>query len=126
MKNNKKALDYILILATVGLLVYLVLVLVRRYKFSKLNPLTGSDGDDRVVIETQKPFPQDNRYIDLNKILKKGSSGVEVETLQKLIIQYGGALPQFGVDGIFGAETEAALLKIKGVKQISINNFLLK
>lgn len=50
-----------------------------------------------------------------NLLLKSGSKGNEVKQLQKIL----------GVsqDGIFGAKTEAALVKLKGVKQITLNGF---
>lgn len=63
------------------------------------------------VISTPKPA------ITLNKtlVLKKGSKGNEVRELQKLL----------GVtaDGDFGANTEAALVAKKGVKEISLNQY---
>ncbi|MFC4817623.1 peptidoglycan-binding domain-containing protein [Flavobacterium sp. GCM10023249] len=60
-----------------------------------------------------KPKPQ----ITLNRSLplKNGSRGNEVQELQR----------KLGVeaDGIFGSKTETALLKAKGVKSITLNQF---
>jgi hypothetical protein len=53
---------------------------------------------------------------DWNKILRKGSTGVEVEVLQK-------ALKQLDVDGDFGALTETRLKNVTGLTQISINQY---
>ena len=53
--------------------------------------------------------------LDKNKLLKFGSNGAEVRQLQKWL----------GVtaDGIFGAQTEAALLARKGVEEITLAAF---
>lgn len=53
--------------------------------------------------------------IDKSKLLKKGSKGMEVRTLQKLL--------KIKVDGDFGRNTENALFTQKGVKQIRLNNW---
>jgi hypothetical protein len=55
--------------------------------------------------------------ISLNKslILKIGSRGLEVKALQKKL--------GIASDGIFGAITQNALFRVKGVKQISLNAF---
>lgn len=48
-------------------------------------------------------------------LLKVGVKGAEVAVLQRLLT--------ISSDGIFGTQTEAALLANKGVKQITLNNF---
>ncbi|MGQ2982129.1 peptidoglycan-binding domain-containing protein [Flavobacterium sp.] len=55
--------------------------------------------------------------ISLNKnlLLKNGSKGSEVKELQKLL--------GISADGVFGAQTEAALYAKKGVKQITLNEY---
>lgn len=53
--------------------------------------------------------------LDRNKLLKKGVNGVETKELQKLLI--------VSADGIFGTQTEAALLAKKGVTQTSLNQY---
>lgn len=53
--------------------------------------------------------------INKNLLLQKGSKGIEVQELQKIL--------GLNADGIFGSQTEAALLNKKGVKQITLNNY---
>lgn len=60
--------------------------------------------------------PSPSVSLDGNKILKQGVTGQEVSKLQQLL---GG----LATDGIFGPLTEAALVKRKGVKQITLNQF---
>lgn len=43
------------------------------------------------------------------RTLKKGCTGEDVETLQKLLIQIGYALPRYGADGDYGTETVSAV-----------------
>ena len=68
--------------------------------------------------------------LDLDMVLAKGSNGREVSELQRILLnQYGADLgftgvEKDGVDGDFGTMTENALLKVKGVKQISLKEFL--
>lgn len=42
-------------------------------------------------------------------VLKKGSTGQDVRTLQTLLLKAGETLPKYGVDGSFGSETETAV-----------------
>ncbi len=44
-----------------------------------------------------------------SRLLKKGMTGSDVKMLQELLLQLGYALPKYGADGDFGAETEAAV-----------------
>ena len=53
---------------------------------------------------------------DFDKVLKKGSTGKEVEILQR-------ALKQLTVDGNFGAKTETRLKKVMKVTETSLNNY---
>lgn len=62
--------------------------------------------------------------LDKNLVLSKGAKGAEVSELQRLIKKEDASqLPIYGIDGIFGSETEDALNILRGVKQISINDF---
>lgn len=45
--------------------------------------------------------------------MKKGDRGPEVKRLQRLLMALGCQLPKYGTDGIFGAETEAAVNAFK-------------
>ncbi|SDZ90566.1 hypothetical protein SAMN05443667_101240 [Flavobacterium gillisiae] len=53
--------------------------------------------------------------INFDKTLSVGSRGLEVEKLQTLM--------GITADGVFGPQTEAKLFSLKGVKQISVNQF---
>ena len=66
----------------------------------------------------------------MNTVLSKGSKGAEVSELQRILIDqyesdlgYSGA-ERNGIDGDFGSITENALLKAKGVKEISLKQIL--
>lgn len=43
------------------------------------------------------------------RFLKRGMKGGDVKTMQELLLQMGYALPKYGADGDFGAETEKAV-----------------
>ena len=45
-----------------------------------------------------------------SRLLKRGMVGSDVKALQELLMQLGYALPKYGADSEFGAETEKALL----------------
>jgi peptidoglycan hydrolase-like protein with peptidoglycan-binding domain len=57
--------------------------------------------------------------IDQGLVLKLGSKGEEVKRLQSLM-----GITGKDADGIFGPQTEYKLLKLKGVKAITIKQFL--
>lgn len=57
--------------------------------------------------------------LDGNLLLKSGSRGPEVKYLQAWLNAKGGKLV---VDGIFGPNTENALLSIKGKSEIKLSN----
>lgn len=46
---------------------------------------------------------------DNERLLQRGSQGTAVRLVQESLLAQGYALPRFGADGIFGAETEAAV-----------------
>jgi hypothetical protein len=68
--------------------------------------------------------------LNLDMVLSKGSNGSEVAELQRILVnQYNADLgftggDKDGIDGDFGAMTEKALFKAKGVKQISLKQIL--
>lgn len=89
--------------------------------------LTSGSKKDKIGAENFTPVPSPSGpspsvpsapvvTLDGNKILKQGVTGQEVSKLQQLL---GG----LATDGIFGPLTEAALVKRKGVKQITLNQF---
>jgi hypothetical protein len=101
MTNNQKIL--FVSVGLIGLGLYLF------YKQSKQDAelVAESETDSNSDVSTKR---------DWNKILKKGSQGVEVEVLQK-------ALKQLDVDGDFGQKTETRLKNVTGLNQISINQY---
>jgi hypothetical protein len=78
------------------------------------------------------PKPQNpdfqNPTLDKEKVLKKGSQGLEVSELQRILLKdYSADLGKSGVnkdgiDGDFGTITEVALLKAKKVKEIALKD----
>ena len=52
-------------------------------------------------------------------ILRKGARGDDVKRLQTLLLAAGHALPKYGADGIFGAETLAALIAFQDAADIN-------
>jgi hypothetical protein len=71
--------------------------------------------ETNVSIKSTTSIPQ-NVKSDWNKILKKGSKGIEVRTLQK-------ALKKVDVDGDFGIVTEKRLKQVTGLTEISVNQY---
>jgi phage antirepressor YoqD-like protein len=71
--------------------------------------------ETNVSIKSTTSIPQ-NVKPDWNKILKKGSKGIEVRTLQK-------ALKKVDVDGDFGIGTEKRLKQVTGLTEISVNQY---
>lgn len=102
MDKNQKVL--LVSLGLIGLGLYLF------YKQSKQEPVPaekekkGGESTD----ETSKA--------DWDKILKRGSQGVEVGILQR-------ALKQLKDDEDFGALTEARLKKVTGLTEITLNQY---
>jgi hypothetical protein len=47
--------------------------------------------------------------------LRKGSKGADVTAMQQRLLAHGVALPKYGADGDFGAETEAAVKTFQGL-----------
>jgi hypothetical protein len=98
MKNNQKVL-----LVSIGL------VALGIYLFFKKTPQpTEEKTDFGQTTPTAKA--------DYDKVLKKGSKGVEVGILQR-------ALKQLVDDEDFGALTEARLKNVTGLTQITLNQY---
>jgi hypothetical protein len=99
MNNNKNVL--LVSLGLIGLGLYYF------YKQSKqVAEIAQGQSDESGVIS----------IADWNKVLKKGSKGIEVKILQK-------SLKQLVVDGDFGAKTEARLKNVVGVTEVSLNKY---
>lgn len=80
---------------------------------SNSNSTNGNDSLSDIngsVTVSPKPIA-----VYVTKILKIGSKGLEVTRLQ--------ALMKISADGFFGAQTEAMLFRLKGVKEISLDQY---
>ena len=93
--------------------------------------LVGGFAINRWLKSMPKPINSDAfEGLDLDMVLSKGSNSSEVSELQRILVnQYNAELgftgrDKDGIDGDFGTMTEKALLKVKGVKQISLKEFL--
>jgi len=53
--------------------------------------------------------------------IRKGDKGPQVMQLQSALMAVGIALPRFGVDGIFGAETQAAVKQAQQKYGLPVN-----
>lgn len=111
--NSNNTLVYFLITAAAAVGIYIATkddkkspVLDQEYIEEEEQETTPINNSDDIT-----PAAQPNRSL----ILKKGSKGIEVKELQKLL----GATP----DGQFGPITENLLFAKKGVKQISLNQY---
>lgn len=56
--------------------------------------------------------------------LKMGSTGLRVQQLQQYIINNGQTLPEYGVDGKWFAETEAAVVQGFGENEVTKEQFI--
>lgn len=57
-----------------------------------------------------------------DKVLKKGSRGMDVRKLQQKLNEVGASDPKLSTDGIFGAKTEAALVAATGQNTIKVKD----
>ena len=53
--------------------------------------------------------------------VRKWSNGQDVKDMQALLVGYGFALPVYGVDGIFGGETERAVKEFQKARGLSVD-----
>lgn len=85
---------------------------------TKTTETAGTGEEDETLpnpdIEPIKP-PAKPIAIYVTKVLKMGSQGLEVTKLQGLM--------KITADGFFGPQTEAMLFQLKGVKEISLDQF---
>ncbi len=77
--------------------------------------------------KSKEPTAEQELTLDKNLVLQKGSTGSEVSELQRILkYDFGKSIGNTGidndgVDGDFGALTETALMEVKGVKKITLN-----
>lgn len=55
------------------------------------------------------------------RLLRRGMAGDDVEALQTLLMMLGHALPKYGADGDFGAETEKALKAFQARERLKVD-----
>jgi peptidoglycan hydrolase-like protein with peptidoglycan-binding domain len=67
------------------------------------------------------PVPNTAKPATFTVDVPKGNKGVEVADLQKALIALGYPLPKFGVDGIRGTETSAAVRKFQQDNQLKVD-----
>ena len=101
-----------------ALLIGLVLAVVYRDRIkSKFYSIKGK-------VTGEEEEEQEAQELDYNLMLQKGVKGFEVAELQRNLIKAGANLPNFGIDGNFGDETEAALSAVTGTKAITLNEYI--
>ena len=84
-------------------------------QYEPVNPNSGGSGSSSSGGYVPPPVSTKND----NFPLKKGSRGERVKELQRILLKYNpNALPNYGVDGDFGSETENALFQKTGKKTI--------
>lgn len=84
------------------------------YYLTKGSGQKKTNSTDEVPIGETETAPNPP-LIYVNKILKKGSKGLEVQKLQSLM--------KITADGFFGEQTENMLLNLKGVTEITLDQF---
>lgn len=87
----------------------------------------------RAIVEKSSPNLEADRFKgnfrleqahDDVKYIRKGSQGLHVSKLQKGLVDIGFNLPQYGVDGIFGSETEGAVVRFQNAFDLSIDGIV--
>lgn len=69
----------------------------------------GSSGGSKVSVPSGSP------------LIRRGSKGSRVKSLQRALVAAGERLPRFGADGDFGAETESALRNFQRRKGLGVD-----
>lgn len=111
LKNEDKLLigGGLLAVGTIGYLYW------KKKKKEKNDDLLLDDIPEPPTV-IDNPTPQTGAYLDRNKVLSKGSKGLEVRELQRLL--------GVTIDGDFGANTLKALQSKKGVSSISLASYI--
>ena len=110
LKNEDKLLigGGLLAVGTIGFLYW-----KKKKKENEDNLLIDDIPEPPTVVN---PIPQVGASLDRNKVLSKGSKGLEVRELQRLL--------GVTIDGDFGANTLKALQAKKGVSTISLTSYI--
>lgn len=75
--------------------------------------VTRTQGHTVVVLTNGSKAEEPTGEESSRSILKRGMKGADVRTLQHLLIERGYALPKYGADGTYGAETERAVRRFQ-------------
>jgi peptidoglycan hydrolase-like protein with peptidoglycan-binding domain len=93
-------------------------------KYQKAKNLTA---DGIVGIETEASVKQDI-WIARQPVIKQGASGIDVRTLQNVLksaVEYGvGNYGITSVDGVFGANTQAAVIKFQKANNLTADGIV--
>ena len=105
----------------IGALFVIGIASVVYFIYNKKNSLKNEvdELDDNRLLEPEKEMPilsDPSNLLDGNKLLKIGVKGAETKELQRLlgIVQ----------DGVFGNQTQTTLFNKKGLKEITLNNWI--
>lgn len=116
-KTTAKKIDWLNVAAIAATIIAALFIIKKVVENIRLKRLQKE-------VETT-PIPGGNtgtNPVNMGLLLKNGSRGQEVGILQSLL-NGDGANPPLVEDLIFGAKTEAALFKIKGVKEIRLKDY---
>ena len=79
-------------------------------------------GYDKIVGYGRPEYDEEVIKVKVSlSVLKKGSKGEEVKTLQRLLMALGYSLEHYGADGSFGGVTERAVKAFQTDKNIAID-----
>lgn len=102
--DKKKILYVVLAVLVVGLIIYFIST--RKSSVAPQPKNGAAAGGASAALPTSFP-------------LRFGSVGSQVKTLQQYLLDNGGSLPNYGVDGDWGAETQAAVTSVLAVNEVS-------
>ena len=71
-----------------------------------------------LTYETQTPPPES---VLGSRVLRRGSRGEDVKLMQEMLLRCGYALPRYGADGDFGAESEAAIKSLQEDNALAVD-----
>lgn len=116
-KFSKKGLMIGLTIGLIAILIIIVVVLQRR-KTIKSQTTTNNVNNTNTTDNSFDVLNPENLFP-----LKYGSRNEYVRKLQEWLKSKGQELPIYGVDGIFGTETQAALKAVTGKESIDYSTF---
>ena len=117
-----RTIKVILILTSICLVVLIMYLVIKKYRDSK--PKTKKE-EAAEVKKTQEEIKKNSGNLD---IVKLGSKGDAVKSIQILLNSTGKIEPKLVIDGDFGKKSEAALILVTGKNSIALKdaNILIK